>query len=764
MAGAIPGWALALGPVQVPAPGRDEASVDVPLSAFAGPARHLWCLQTAARLDDAQLASLRDPVYASLLGTALAERITAQWDQVVAKGTRAERAPVPGKPLPVLVVREPDGPQRGRRYEAQPISRSEVPILRSADVLVVGGGTSGATAAITAARQGMRTVLLEMNPGLGGTGTLGGVDSYWFGRRVGFSAQVEQWVEAAHDALDYEGRRWNIEAKMHALLQEAERADVEVLLNGVVTGAVMEGNRVCGVVVATRFGLFAVLAQVTIDATGDGDVAAFAGADAVYGAARDHVVMWYSLAQFAEPGRTRNNFTSMVEVSNVEDYTRAILAGRRRGRDCHDHGIYVAPRESRHVLGDVVLTLTDQLVGRRWPDVINVHFSNHDVKGKTSSDWLRLGLIPPNLEVEIPYRALLPRGIEHILVAGKAISATRDALPAIRMQADLENLGGVVGLAAAQAVRKGVAPRDIDVVELQRALVESGVLPADVLTRTLASEAMTEAELEAHVASLDADRPLYAYSDMEMDQVFRGRIPFVDVCAAGERAVSVLERALAAAPAKGRARVRIAQALAMCGSRAGVPVLIAEIERHLADDVLPARASQIRHSGLPPDQGAMPDVVYLIYALGMARDRRSLAIWARVVDLVEPSEENLRNRLKGTFYYVDAVCYGAERLGDPAAIPLLKSLHAHASLRDQVALSGFQPDFVLERQAMLELAIGRALARCGSTEGVEVLIAYLDDSRALLAEGAHSELVAIGGCDHGKNVLAWMEWLERRSS
>jgi hypothetical protein len=454
----------------------------------------------------------------------------------------------------------------------------------------------------------------------------------------------------------------------------------------------------------------------------------------------------------------------MVDVSNVKDYTRAILAGRRRGRDCYDHGIYVAPRESRHILGDVVLTLTDQLVQRRWPDVVNIHFSNHDVKGKTSSDWLRLGLIPPNLEVEIPYRALMPRGIEQILVVGKAISATRDALPAIRMQADLENLGGVVGLAAAQAVLKGVAPRDIDVVELQRTLVESGVLPEDVLTRTLAPQAMTEAELEAHVASLDPDRPLYAYSDMGMNQVFCERIPFVEICAAGERAVPVLKRALASTSPKGRGRVHIAQALAMCGSRAGVPVLIAEIERHLASGVLPARTSHIQHSGLPPDQGAMPDVVYLMYALGMAPDRRSLAVWARVVGLLEPTEENLRDRLKGTFYYVDAVCYGAERLGDPAAIPLLKSLHGYALLRDQVAPTDFQPDFVRERQAMLELAIGRALARCGSAEGVEILVAYLNDSRALLAEGAHSELLAISGCDHGKDAHAWTAWLRKRKT
>ncbi|WP_425283883.1 FAD-dependent oxidoreductase [Lihuaxuella thermophila] len=52
-----------------------------------------------------------------------------------------------------------------------------------------------------------------------------------------------------------------------------------------------------------------------------------------------------------------------------------------------------------------------------------------------------MGCIPPNLLIEIPYRMLLPKGLDGILVIGKAISATHDALPAIRMQADLENLG-----------------------------------------------------------------------------------------------------------------------------------------------------------------------------------------------------------------------------------------------------------------------------------------------------------------------------------
>ena len=73
------------------------------------------------------------------------------------------------------------------------------------------------------------------------------------------------------------------------------------------------------------------MAKVVIDATGDGDVAAFAGADYVLGSNRDHVPMWANLAQFVNPGRNQNHFTSTADVTNIEDYTRYVMVGRRRG-------------------------------------------------------------------------------------------------------------------------------------------------------------------------------------------------------------------------------------------------------------------------------------------------------------------------------------------------------------------------------------------------------------------------------------------------
>ena len=286
------------------------------------------------------------------------------------------------------------------------------------------------------------------------------------------------------------------------------------------------------------YGPVAVLAKVTIDATGDGDVAAFAGARFTFGAERDHFPTWYNLAEYTAPTESRWHFAHTVDVTNVEDCTRAFLLSRRGGPKCFDHGNYIATRESRHILGDETVTLTDSLRHRPFPDVVNLGAGQMDCHRRIASDWLRMGLLAPILPTEMPYRALLPRGLENILVVGKAASIAHDALYNLRNQPDMENLGGAAGVAAAYAVRGGVSPRGVDLAKVQKRLTEVGTLLPNMLARHAAQDididdSCDETAIRALVKQLD-ERHFSAWNDIPMAREnaprFREMIPFVEIC------------------------------------------------------------------------------------------------------------------------------------------------------------------------------------------------------------------------------------------
>ncbi len=790
MAGGIPAWAKPWESALLPQP------APVPVSAFAGLLEGLWCLNAAARFPKAG-EWLNDPLAAAWLGENMADHLAAL-PRFEAVTSRELASPAHAAEPSEFEIREPESPVQGKRFDRLPVPAQAIPLFKQSQVLVVGGGTSGATAAAVCAREGVQTILVEMNPALGGTGTLGGVRTYWMGNRQGFVPQIQKAVDEVHRQINFQPKPpwilWNEQAKSLALLQEAEAAGVEFFWNAACVGAVMEGNRVCGAVMATRWGPLAVKAEVSIDASGDGDLAAAAGAPWLLGDEVEAASMWTAFPNFHSPGDgNSSNFTSALDVSNVLDLTRGILEGRRRNRGAeasryerwpgktasteqdilplppsideviHDHGIYMAPRESRHIWGEDVLTLTDQLRLRAWPDVVCVCFSNYDIKGHSTTDWNRIGLLPPNLDIEIPYRALLPRQIDGLLVAGKAFSARSDAVPAIRMQPDLENLGGAVGLAAARCTQLGCQPRDLPVLKLQERLVELGALPDSVLGRTTAQPEYSDLELAEWARRIQADPPPWAYNNMGLEQKHRERIPLVEVLSAGARAIPHLECELQAA--SGARQVLLAQALALLGSKAGVPLLVHRLQEILHEEVLPPRQAYMFNANQhPPDQGAMPEPVYLLYALGMAADRRSLPVLEEVVDLLSFDEAGLWDARANPYHYIHAVCYAAERLGDSEAIPILQRLHAHPLLHGLTRKGGIDPNYLHDRQASLEIAIERALARCGDRQGYDTLISYLDDARSLLAEAAWRGLCAIAGSDLGKDSTSWKSWLEAQGS
>jgi hypothetical protein len=332
---------------------------------------------------------------------------------------------------------------------------------------------------------------------------------------------------------------------------------------------------------------------------------------------------------------------------------------------------------------------------------------------------------------------------------------------------DMENLGGAMGVIAAHAIREGVSPRRVDLPKVQKRLVEVGTLLPEMLTREINDAPLNETEIRGFVKQLDG-RPFTDWYDVQMakesEPTFRQRIPIVEICRADPSVtVPILEEELTSAT--GARQIQLAQALSMFGSKTGVPVLIAAIEQQIADRKVPPSLDSLPKLRAGDGNRRIPPAD-LLYSLAMCRDARSLAIWEKMSDLIRPSARDFNSETQvgeqqnpWVYEYVDSVCYGAELLGDPAAIPSLRKIHGLPLLNNQSVKQGFQIDFAFERRALIELTLGRGLAHLGDPEGYEVLIAYLNDNRANLAEFAHMALEEVTGRDYGKDAQAWSQWL-----
>jgi hypothetical protein len=168
-----------------------------------------------------------------------------------------------------------------------------IPVRGEYDVIVCGGGLGGVAAATAAARVGAKTLLIERNSFLGGVATAGMCCSifncYYTGaepRRLATGGIAVEVADALADAMGY-GRKWHahkghiiydIELGKLVLQELVEQAGAELLLQTWTAGAIVEAGAVRGVIVESKSGREAIRAKVVVDATGDADIAASAGA------------------------------------------------------------------------------------------------------------------------------------------------------------------------------------------------------------------------------------------------------------------------------------------------------------------------------------------------------------------------------------------------------------------------------------------------------------------------------------------------------
>ena len=382
------------------------------------------------------------------------------------------------------------------------------------DVIVVGGGPSGTAAAVAAGRAGMKTLLIEQTYCLGGMWTSGFVNPIFdYENKQGFMKELIDELKSKNQWGGFWDSSFTYEYMKEMLERKCLEAGVELLYDTHYEGVLMEENRVCGIRFKNIEGESECRARVVIDASGDALVAADAGAVCRVGDKdgkcqsvtlmyivsgipekyRDGAMIYEELKTAYEKSNTGleppfevpylipvpGSGFGVVQLTHMNakplsaaDRTAAVVEGRRQMLEtfemlknhnpdfCGLSLVQSAPllgiRESRRIEGEYCVDTNDIMNGSHFPDAVAKVTFNVDIHGNEQEQ------VCCNVtEYEIPYRSLIPKGIEGLLVAGKTISGTHTAMASYRVTGNCCAMGENAGRAAAYAIKNGTSVRAV---------------------------------------------------------------------------------------------------------------------------------------------------------------------------------------------------------------------------------------------------------------------------------------------------------------
>ncbi|MEM1093233.1 MAG: FAD-dependent oxidoreductase [Bacteroidota bacterium] len=414
------------------------------------------------------------------------------------------------------------------------------------DVLVVGSGSAGSVAALAAAETGAQTMLVERYGFMGGISTqvldtfygfytpgtpkrkvIGGLPDRVVGElmRRGV-ALIRPNTYGAGNGVTYD-------AEVLKMVWETLALDcgVRLLYHTFVLDATTDGDRITGVIAANKQGLLHIRAQAVVDASGDADVAAAAGAPfegpkdgpvqaltttfrminvdtdrarqvkktQLHGLMADAILKGYDLPR--KEGSVHITpfdgvmHTNMTRVGNIDgtdaqQLTAAEVEGRRQAAEYgrflvdfvpgYEHAVLadlsnqIGIRESRRIHGDYRLTREDVLGARTFDDAIaqcGAPIEEHHSGGDTRWEY-----VPEGQTYGLPFRCLLPQQVEGLLVAGRCLSAEHDAHASVRSMGQCMAMGQAAGTAAALAVTKNTSPRNVRFTDLRDTLRGTGAM------------------------------------------------------------------------------------------------------------------------------------------------------------------------------------------------------------------------------------------------------------------------------------------------
>jgi hypothetical protein len=417
------------------------------------------------------------------------------------------------------------------------------------DVFVAGTGTAGAIAALAAARIGASVQTVDSAGFPGGVGTGGGITGYFHGVPGGLQEELNELSAEITRLLvkSSSGKSWHHEAKKLAILTLFDGAGVSFTGESILCDVEKNSKGwVESVLVASDGRLVRYIANSFIDSTGDGDLCSMAGAASSTGRRGDGRTLAYSQPAFRVTNTkigsvvgTHNYDAGWVDATDPEDLTRARLAGTAQYlRDEWtepDRPVAIAPllgvRQSRQIETDVQLTLDDLIQQTQFADCIGATktcLDTHSVDFEFESDeaffyyWVCRCFRHP-LRSQLPYRMLLPQGLQNVWVACRAAGIAVEAAYGLRMQREMQRIGEAAGVAAAMASRSHQPSREVDIDDLKTALrkTKDGSMAADLSEIPAADESIFDDPL----ATLDEGRPgVHLWQLYQQPEKFAGSV------------------------------------------------------------------------------------------------------------------------------------------------------------------------------------------------------------------------------------------------
>jgi FAD-dependent oxidoreductase family protein len=461
----------------------------------------------------------------------------------------------------------------------------EIPVVEDADVVVLGGGPGGITAAVAAARQGAKTILVERYGVLGGLATtclMGPLFGYapfgYFDHHDdasqcllgGIPLEIVrrlQKIGAApdDDAIDWQSVKFDPELFKFIADEIVEESGSMILLHSYAVSTIVEDRNIKAAIIESKSGRQAITAKVFVDATGDGDVAFYSGCSYTKGREADGVTLalgsrfrigglrertpeekaicvqvtqeavasgqvhMLSASDFEECGSSVRANESTPDITrrrgdgtDVRDLTRCELEIRKDTRDIlnllkakapgfesaylMDSPFGVGVRETRQIAGKYRLTTEDVIGVRKFPETtiargcwfLDLHcplgrcFPGSDftsavcsklckieppcvMKTKYSDQLAETPYLPKGEYYDIPYGCIVAKDVDNLLVSGRCVSASHEAMSSLRVIATCFAIGEAAGTAAALSIQDSVDPGALDVQKLQGQLRDNNV-------------------------------------------------------------------------------------------------------------------------------------------------------------------------------------------------------------------------------------------------------------------------------------------------